>query len=238
MVSHKLVLCLGDHGRASLLLKTDHDTVDGSINLLPPNGGPASTRGGDCSLVHEVLQLSSGESRGTTTNGFEIDIRIKGLTTCVDAKNASSALEVGKVDSDLTIESAWTEEGLIQNIHPIGSGDGDDTRVAIETIHLHKNLVNGLLTLIISSSHSGATLTGDGINLINEDDAGGVLLRLSENVTDTGSSHTHEHLNEFRSRDGNERYTSLSSNSLGEKGLTSTRRTIQNHTSGNPAPIL
>jgi hypothetical protein len=53
----------------------------------------------------------------------------------------------------------------------------------------------------------------------NKDDARSVLLGLSEDITHTGCSHTNKHLNEFRTRDADERNSGLSSNCLGKEGL-------------------
>ena len=52
------------------------------------------------------------------------------------------------------------------------------------------------------------------INLINKDQARGILLGLLEQVTDAGSSNSNKHLDELRSRDGKEGHSSLTSNSL------------------------
>jgi hypothetical protein len=63
-------------------------------------------------------------------------------------------------------------------IWPVSSSQHDDTSVALEAIHLCKKLVDGLLPLVVSTAHAGTTLASDSINLINEDDAGGLCLGL------------------------------------------------------------
>ena len=210
----------GEDGSSSLLLNTNHDTVNGTINLLPSNGGLliASSRNG--SLIHEILELPPRKSRGMMSNGLEIYIGLQGLATGMDSQDASTSLEIGKVHSDLPVETTRSQQGQIQNIHPVGGGNGDDSWVAIESVHLHQQLVDGLLTLVVSAGKSCTTLVTYSINLINEDDAGRVLLSLAEDVTDTGRSHTHEHLNEFRTRDGDERDASFSGHGFGKEGLT------------------
>ena len=52
------------------------------------------------------------------------------------------------------------------------------TCVALKAIHLGKKLIQGLFTLVISTSHSSASCPSDGINLINKDDAWCILLCL------------------------------------------------------------
>ena len=227
VVGHELVLAGGEGGGTTLLLEADHDAVDGSIDLLPANGGLAGAGGGDGALVHEVLKLGARETGSTTGDGLEVDIGLEGLATGVDAKDALTALEVGKINGDLTIETAGTEEGLIENIDTVGGGNGDNAGVAIETVHLDEDLVDGLLALVVATGETGTTLTTDGIDLINEDDAGGVLLGLAEDVTDTGGTDANEHLDELGTRDGDEGYAGLTGHGLGEKGLTGTGGSVK-----------
>jgi hypothetical protein len=126
----------------------------------------------------------------------------------VDAQDASAALEIGEVDSDLTIKTSRTEKSRVKDIDTIGSSNGNDTRVSIETIHLHQNLIHSLFALVITSSISRTTLTTDGIDLI--DDARSVLPGLTEDITHTRSTNTNKHLNEFRTRNtADERNSSL-----------------------------
>ena len=44
--------------------------------------------------------------------------------------------------------------------------------IAFKTIHLDQHLVQGLLTFIVTTAQTGATLATDRIDFIDEDDAG------------------------------------------------------------------
>mmetsp|Transcript_16224 Transcript_16224/g.34085 ORF Transcript_16224/g.34085 Transcript_16224/m.34085 type:complete len:284 (+) Transcript_16224:771-1622(+) len=238
VVGNELVLSGGEHGSSSLLFEPDHNAVNGSINLFPSDGGLALACCCNCSFVHEILELGSRKSWGTTSNGLEIDIGFQGLATGVHTEDAGASLEVGEVDGDLPIKTSRTQQGLIQNVNTVSSRDGNDSRVSVETIHLNQNLVNCLFALVVSTSKSRATLTTDRIDFINEDDARGVLLRLSEHVANTGRSDSNKHLNELRSRNRNERDSSFSGDGFGKKGFTSSRGAVQNHSPGNSASIF
>ena len=220
VVGDQLVLALAEGGGTAVLLEADHYPVNGRVDLLPSDSGLLLSRGRDGGLVHQVLELGSGESRRAASDGLEVYIRLEGLAAGVDAEDAGPSLEVGKVYGDLAVESAGTEKSLVEDINAVGSGDGDDSGVAVETVHLNKDLVDGLLALVVTAGESGTTLTSDSIDLVNEDDAGGVLLGLGENVTDTASSNTDEHLNELGTGDRNERDSCLAGNGLGEQSLT------------------
>lgn len=78
----------------------------------------------------------------------------------------------------LTVKASRAQQCLVQHIRAVGGGQHNDTRVALKAIHLSQQLVDGLLALIIATTQAGATLTADGINLINEDDARGLSLGL------------------------------------------------------------
>merc|ERR1711939_623769 len=123
---------------SSLLLKPNHDTINSTVNLFPANGVLCLSGSSNGSLVHEILQLSTREARRTTSNGFQVDIGLKGLSTCVDAQDTGMALEIRKINSDLTIETSRTQQSLVKNINTVGSSDCDNSRISIETIHLYQ----------------------------------------------------------------------------------------------------
>mmetsp|Transcript_7810 Transcript_7810/g.11401 ORF Transcript_7810/g.11401 Transcript_7810/m.11401 type:complete len:204 (-) Transcript_7810:874-1485(-) len=183
--------------RSSFLFQTYHNAINGTINLFPSNGSLVLTSGCDCGLIHKIFELSSTETRSSSCNSLKIDISLKGFATCVDTEDLCTALVVRKVNSDLTVESSWTKQRIIKNVHTIGGSNGNDTWISVETVHLNKNLIDSLFTFVVSSCKTSSTLTSYGINLINEDDAGSVFLRLREDVTNARGTDTNKHLNEF-----------------------------------------
>ena len=78
----------------------------------------------------------------------------------------------------------------------------------------------------------------DRVDLIDEDQAGGQLLPLLEEVSDPGGPDTHEELDEVRPGDGEERNLRLSGYGLGQEGLPASGRTNQKGALGNPTPKL
>src|SRR5207302_7394271 len=62
--------------------------------------------------------------------------------------------------------------------------------------HLHEQLVEGLLTLFISTDLRTATLAPEGIDLVEKDEAGGIYLRMPEEIEDARRAHTDEHRDE------------------------------------------
>ena len=68
----------------------------------------------------------------------------------------------------------------------------------VEAVHLNEQLVQGLLTLVMATAHTGTTMTTNSVNLINEDDGRGGLLGLLKEVAHSGGTDADEHLDEIR----------------------------------------
>src|SRR5699024_5911513 len=94
----------------------------------------------------------------------------------------------------------------------------------------HQQLVERLLTLIMSAASARATLPSHGINLIDEDNTRTVFLRLLKQVTHARGTNADEHFHEVGAGDGIKRYAGLTRNGAGKQGFTSTRRTIEQNT--------
>src|SRR5687767_14236482 len=113
-------------------------------------------------------------------------------------QNVEAAPQVGRFDGDLAIKPTRAQQRGIEYVWPVGGGDQDHAATYVEAIHLDEQLVEGLLAFIVAAAHSGATVPADGIDLIDEDDGGRVLLRLLEQIADPGGPDTHEHFDEVR----------------------------------------
>mmetsp|Transcript_59564 Transcript_59564/g.122044 ORF Transcript_59564/g.122044 Transcript_59564/m.122044 type:complete len:238 (-) Transcript_59564:720-1433(-) len=149
------------------------------------------------------------------------------------AEDGNTSVEVGEVDDDAAIEAAGAEESRVEDVSAVGGSDGDDARVALEAVHFGEDLVECLLTLVVAAGDSGATLAADRVDLVDEDDAGRVLLGLSEEVANTGGTHADEHLNELGARDGEEGHASLTGHGTREERLSSSGRALEDEATGD-----
>ena len=126
-------------------------------------------------------------------------------------------LELRQFHVNLTVEAAGTHQRLVQDIGPVGGGQHNDTAVGAETVHLCKELVQSVLALVVGRETAVlGTGTAHGVNFVNEYDAGGFLLGLTEEVTDAGRTYAHEHLHKIGSADGEEGHVGLPSHGLGQ----------------------
>src|SRR5690606_12048156 len=90
-----------------------------------------------------------------------------------------------------------------------------------------------LFTLIVSTAEACATLAADCVNFIDENDTRCVFLSVFEQITNSGSPDTDEHLNKIRTTDREERNACFSGNSTSQEGFTGTRRSDKQNTFWN-----
>ena len=156
----------------------------------------------------------------------------------MDLEDAFAAPDVGAGHDDLAVEAAGAEQGGVEHVGAVGGGDDDDAFVRLEAVHLDEELVEGLLALVVAAAEAGAAVTADGVDLVDEDDAGRVLLALLEEVADAGGADADEHLDEVGAGDGEERDAGLAGDGAGEEGLAGARRADEQDALGDPAAEL
>mmetsp|Transcript_15390 Transcript_15390/g.26009 ORF Transcript_15390/g.26009 Transcript_15390/m.26009 type:complete len:200 (+) Transcript_15390:722-1321(+) len=195
VVRYQLFLFLTHH--RTLLLGTSNNPLQRIRNLLLANllQGPAG--GHDGRLVHEVLQVSSSESRCAACDLIKIDVLANRLATGVNLEDTHTTLHIGPVHSDLPVKTSRTEEGGIKDVRTVGCGQNNHSGVSLESIHLGQKLVDGLFALVVTPSHASSALAADSINLIDKHNARSLGLGLLEQVANTGRTHTDEQLNKF-----------------------------------------
>src|SRR5690606_21892987 len=94
------------------------------------------------------------------------------------------------------VEAAGPQQRGIEHVRAVGGGDDDDTLVALEAVHLDQQLVEGLLALIVPTAEPGTAMPTHRIDLVDEDDARGMLLGLLEHGADARGANADEHLDE------------------------------------------
>jgi hypothetical protein len=77
-------------------------------------------------------------------------------------------------------------------------------------------------------------MAADRVDLVDEDDAGSVLLGLLEHVAHAAGADADEHLDEVRAGDGEERHVGLAGDGARGQGLSGAGRADQEHAARNP----
>src|SRR5690606_14896376 len=119
--------------------------------------------------------------------------------------------------------------GRVEHVRAVGGGDDDHALAALEAVHLHQQLVEGLLALVVAAAEAGAAMAADRVDLVDEDDAGRVLLGLLEHVAHAAGADADEHLDEVGTGNGEERYLGLAGDGTGQQGLAGARRADHQH---------
>ena len=136
---------------------------------------------------------------------------------------------------DVAVETAGAHEGLVQDVGPVGAGQHDDLLRGIEAVHLGEDLVQGGLPLVVTAADALALSArfADSVDLVDEDDAGGVFPRRREEVAHPGRTDTDEHLDELGTAHAVEGHAGLARGGLGEHGFTGTGGPGQDGAAGN-----
>ncbi|MNM25767.1 hypothetical protein D3C81_362210 [compost metagenome] len=140
-----------------------------------------------------------------------------------------TATHVRQTHHDLTVETAWTQQRRVKHVRTVGRSDDDNAFVAFKAVHLNQHLVQRLFTFIMTATQTGATLTTDGVDFIDEDDARCRFLRLLEHIAHTGSTHTDKHFHEVGAGNGEERHFCFTRDGFRQQGFTGPRRANHQH---------
>ena len=118
---------------------------------------------------------AAGDDRG-------IDIGRQRHLAHMHLQDLLAAQDVRVGHDDLAVEAAGAQQRRIEHVGAVGGGDQDHALIRLEAVHLDQQLVEGLLALVVAAAEARAAMPADGVDLVDEDDAGRVLLALLEQV--------------------------------------------------------
>src|SRR5262249_13882229 len=142
------------------------------------------------------------------------------------------------VDDDAPIEASGPEQRRVEDVRTVGRGDQDHAFVRLEAVHLDEQLVERLLALVVPAAEARTAVPADGIDLVDEHDAGRVLLALLEQIADARGADADEHLDEVRAADREERHVRLARHRARQQRLAGPGRPHQQHALGNASAEL
>src|SRR3569832_501491 len=233
VIGGELLLFVVHHHRAAL--GAHHDFIFRLLEVDHIDQPLVGARGEQGGLVHEIGKIGTGEAGRTAGDDTRDDVVRHRDLAHVHLENLLAATHVGQRHHDLSVETAGTQQGGVEHVGTVGGGDDDDALATLEAVHLHQQLIEGLFALVVTAAEAGAAMTADGVDFIDEDDAGRVLLRLFEHIAHARRAHAHEHLDEIGTRDREERHLGLAGNGFRQQRLTGTRRTHHQYATGDLA---
>ena len=181
-------------------------------------------------LVHQVRKVGAGEARRAARDDRRLDVVAQRHLAHVDLEDLLAAAHVGQRHHDLAVEAARAQQRRVEHVGTVGGGNDDDAFIALEAIHLDQQLIQGLFALIVSAAQARAAMPAHGIDFVDENDAGRVLLGLFEHVAHPRCAHADEHFHEIRAGNGEKRHFGFAGNGSRQQGLAGSGGTDHEHT--------
>src|SRR5690606_41511427 len=140
--------------------------------------------------LDQVGQIGSGKTWGATGENLEVDVGAQWLTLGVDPQDGFATFDIGGIDHDLTVESARSQQSRIKDVGTVGRCHHNHPGVAFEPVEFDQQLVESLLTFVMTATKTGVTMTSDGVELVDENDRRCRPFCLFEKVTDPSGTAT------------------------------------------------
>ena len=163
-----------------------------SLGHIPPAFPHCSER---C-FINNIGKLGTGCSGRHTCNRCKVNALIQFHFSRMDFQDLFTAFQVRQLYRNTPVETARSCKRRVQGFRTVRRCQDDDAVVCLKSIHLCKELVQGLLSLVISSD-SSVTFLSDRINLIDKYNTRRFLLRLFEKITHFRRSHADKHFHKL-----------------------------------------
>ena len=216
-----------------LLLVTGNDHLDAFLKVCLRDALASGTDRPQRRLVDDVCQFCAGCTGCHPCHGIEVHTRSDLYLFGVDLQDLFTTLQVRQFHRYSAIKATGAGQRRIQGIRAVGGSKYDDPVVALETVHLGEQLVQGLLPFVVAPQIAAVALLTDGVDLINKHDAGCLFFCLLEQVPDLGGTHAHEHLHKLRAGDGEKGHVGFACHCFGKHGLAGARRAYQQNALGH-----
>ena len=180
-------------------------------------------------LVEKVGKVCAGKSDRRFCDGFKVNVTAHRFAFCVNFKNGNSALEIGIADRYLTVETTRTRQRGVEYVGAVGRCHNDNALVRAETVHFNEQLVERLLSLVVSAAETCSAVTTDGVDLIYKYYTCRRFSREFKEVSDTRRTDADVHFHKVRAGYREERNSGLACNRLCKQGLTRSGRAYEQY---------
>ena len=231
VVRDNLLLVFADD--PALAPRSADDAVDRLLEHFRRDDRLVLARGEQRGLVDDVGEVGARHSWRALGQAVEVGVLSDGLALGMHLEDGPTTRDVGIADGDLPVETSRTQQCRVEDVGTVGRCDQDHARAVAEPVHLHEQLIQRLLALVVTTAETGTTLTADGVDLVDEDDARAVVLGLLEQIAHTRRTDTDEHLDEVGTGNGEERHARLACDCPRKQGLTGAGRTVEQHAARN-----
>ena len=166
MICGYALVPLGDD--PGLLLSAYAGLYEGLLDIHPAYGIPALYGSLYGSLIEDIFQIRSRGACSGPGQPVKIHVIIESLVAAMELKYLLPGLDIGLADSYLAVKTPGPHDGRVEYVHPVGGSHDYDALVLGKAIHLHQELVEGLLPFIVRASESRASSPRYRIYLVYE----------------------------------------------------------------------
>ncbi len=203
------------------------------VEILHFNFGFIVPGGPQRCLIDQVLDVGTRHAGRCLSHDLQINIGGQGNVPNVNFEDRQAARFCGAADRYVSIKASRPKQRRIENVRAIGCGDNDDRIVGLKTIHLAKDLIQGLLAFIVSTSQSGTSLATDCVDFVDEDDCWRLGFGRGKQIPDSAGTDTHEHLDEFTTVDAEVGHVRFAGDGAGEQCFSGSGRADQQRSFGD-----
>ena len=183
-------------------------------------------------LVDQVPQIGPGEADRAGGDLFQVHVIVQRDVADMHLDDAHATCLGRPIDGHVPIESAGTQQRRIEHVGTIRGRQHDDRLVLLEAVHFAQDLVERLLAFVVTAAQTGAADPPHSVDLVDEQDAGGIFLGRAKQVADAAGADPDKHLNEFRAANRVEGHARLACGRPGQEGLAGPGRSHQQDTLG------
>ena len=194
--------------------------------LLPAHGDERR-------FVEKIREIRSRETGRRFRDGGEIDFFGKLKFFRVNAENCLAPFEVGQIDVDLAVETPRAQQRRVEHVRAIGGGDDDYAFLRIKSVHFDEKRIQRLLAFVVPAAEPAPALATDGVDFVDEDDAGRIFSRLFKSIAHARGADADEKLDEIRTRNREKRHIGFSRDGAREQGFSGAGRPDEQHALGN-----
>mmetsp|Transcript_1693 Transcript_1693/g.3240 ORF Transcript_1693/g.3240 Transcript_1693/m.3240 type:complete len:284 (-) Transcript_1693:146-997(-) len=145
----------------------------------------------------------------------------------MDLENVEAALLVGEWNLNLAVETPRSQQRRVQHVRPVGRHNHLHLAQPIEPVQLVQQLHEGALDLAVSGGAFGEAAAADGVDLVHEDNARLVLLRIPEHLADEARTFADVFVDNGGGDDLEEVGLDVGGDGAGQQRLASSGRPVQ-----------
>ena len=144
----------------------------------------------------------------------------------MDLQDLRARLLVGQRELDFAIQTARAEKRRVQHVDAVRRGEDFDAVVGREAVELVEQLEHGALDFAVAGFFAVEAFRAHGVELVDEDDAGGFFFGEREAVAHQFGAVADEHLHELGARELEEGGVCLGGAGAGQEGFACSRGPI------------